>query len=63
SFDLDEKVVVVCDLCGGDPKCIKWCPQKAIELNTKHVMKELALKHAAKRDIIELEIGVQGIRR
>ncbi|MEM2569702.1 MAG: 4Fe-4S dicluster domain-containing protein [Candidatus Bathyarchaeia archaeon] len=22
--------IIVCDLCGGDPLCAKWCPTKAI---------------------------------
>ncbi|MFQ5711501.1 MAG: 4Fe-4S dicluster domain-containing protein [Candidatus Geothermarchaeales archaeon] len=23
--------VLMCDLCGGDPECAKWCPTKAIK--------------------------------
>lgn len=23
--------IMVCDLCGGDPACVKWCPTKAVE--------------------------------
>ena len=23
---------IKCDLCGGDPECIKWCPKNAIKL-------------------------------
>jgi Fe-S-cluster-containing hydrogenase component 2 len=25
-------LAVACDLCGGDPQCIKFCPEEAIEL-------------------------------
>jgi Fe-S-cluster-containing dehydrogenase component len=25
-------LVVACDLCGGEPKCIDFCPEKALEL-------------------------------
>jgi len=24
------KRMVKCDLCGGDPKCVRWCPSEAI---------------------------------
>lgn len=27
-----EKRVVTCDLCGGEPKCIEFCPEEALEL-------------------------------
>ncbi|MEW6142476.1 MAG: 4Fe-4S dicluster domain-containing protein [Chloroflexota bacterium] len=26
-----NRVILKCDLCGGDPECIKWCETKAIE--------------------------------
>jgi len=26
-----EKYVLICDLCGGDPQCLKHCPEKAIQ--------------------------------
>jgi Fe-S-cluster-containing hydrogenase component 2 len=26
-----NKTVLKCDLCGGDPECVKWCEIKAIE--------------------------------
>lgn len=25
------KYVLICDLCGGDPECVKHCPEKAIQ--------------------------------
>jgi len=31
SFDTEKHVVIKCDLCGGDPACVKYCPVKAIE--------------------------------
>lgn len=41
--------VTVCDLCNGDPLCVKWCPTKAVsyqdvsEENIEHI-KELRNK-------------------
>ncbi len=31
-FDLDDGVPVKCDLCGGDPTCVKFCPHGALEM-------------------------------
>jgi Fe-S-cluster-containing dehydrogenase component len=28
----DKGIVVACDLCGGDPKCVEFCPEEALEL-------------------------------
>jgi Fe-S-cluster-containing hydrogenase component 2 len=27
----DKEAVIVCDLCGGNPKCVEWCPHGAIK--------------------------------
>ncbi len=27
---LDKNIAEVCDLCGGEPKCVKYCMQKAL---------------------------------
>ncbi len=34
---LVEKVdrIIVCDLCGGDPICVKYCPTKALKIKEK----------------------------
>lgn len=29
-----KKTVIICDLCGGDPKCISYCPREALYLAT-----------------------------
>ncbi|MGC8622062.1 MAG: 4Fe-4S dicluster domain-containing protein [Caldisphaera sp.] len=31
SMDLSLKNIIVCDLCGGDPQCVKYCPTNAIQ--------------------------------
>lgn len=31
SLDEQSGEVFVCDLCGGDPACVKWCPTNAIQ--------------------------------
>lgn len=29
-FDSDKKLMFKCDLCQGDPQCVKWCPREAL---------------------------------
>ncbi|SMB97217.1 4Fe-4S dicluster domain-containing protein [Thermanaeromonas toyohensis ToBE] len=31
SLDKIKKVVLICDLCGGDPQCVAHCRERAIE--------------------------------
>ena len=33
-LDPDSSTAVKCDLCGGDPECVKACPTGALELIT-----------------------------
>ena len=28
----DKNVVAVCDLCDGEPKCVDFCPEEALEI-------------------------------
>ena len=30
--DADARIAVTCDLCEGEPKCIEFCPEEALEL-------------------------------
>jgi Fe-S-cluster-containing hydrogenase component 2 len=30
----DKPLVIACDLCGGEPKCVEFCPEEALELVT-----------------------------
>ena len=30
SYDREKKAVLKCDLCGGDPKCVKFCSRGAL---------------------------------
>jgi len=47
----DKKVVYVCDLCKekGEPQCIKWCPEEALELVTSDVLAQKARLTAVKK--------------
>lgn len=47
----DAKIVYVCDLCKekGEPQCIKWCPEEALELVTSDVLAQKARMTAVKK--------------
>jgi carbon-monoxide dehydrogenase iron sulfur subunit len=36
SMHPEEKLVIICDLCDGDPQCVKHCPEKAIQYVDLH---------------------------
>ncbi|ADL12505.1 4Fe-4S dicluster domain-containing protein [Acetohalobium arabaticum] len=31
TYNLETKQVIKCDLCGGEPQCVEFCPSNAIE--------------------------------
>lgn len=45
----DRKVVIVCDLCGGEPKCVDWCPEEALKLVTRDELATKARVEAARK--------------
>ena len=47
----ESKVVFVCDLCKeeGEPQCIKWCPEEALDLLTSDVLAQKARITAVKK--------------
>lgn len=36
-YDAENNVCFKCDLCGGDPLCVKFCPKNALSLQKKEV--------------------------
>ena len=32
TLDPDKRIAITCDLCDGEPKCIEFCPEEALEL-------------------------------
>ena len=47
----EKKVVFVCDLCkeNGEPQCVKWCPEEALDLVTSDVLAQKARITAVKK--------------
>ena len=46
SFSSTKRVAVKCDLCGGEPECVTFCPTKALEF------KEAETAMISKKDTI-----------
>ena len=48
NYDYENRVVIKCDLCGGDPQCAKACPTDAITyVDADHTGLERMRAHAA----------------
>jgi carbon-monoxide dehydrogenase iron sulfur subunit len=62
-YDSDRKQVIKCELCGGDPQCVKFCPTDALQFIPKSAANIPKIDDLARR-IVELrsktteEIGV-----
>ena len=51
SFDIEKGIIAKCDMCGGDPECVMFCAQGALEytesnLSTKTKERDFARKVA-----------------
>jgi len=49
SFDVIGKKVVKCDLCDGDPQCVRFCESKALEYVDADRVSVVKKKDAAER--------------
>ena len=45
----ERKVVYVCDVCEGEPKCVEWCPEEALDFVTVDVLAQKARISAVKK--------------
>ena len=53
-YDTIRKKVFKCDLCDGDPQCVKFCPQEALKFVSKDVSNTLKIDSLS-RKLIELQ--------
>ena len=44
---------MMCDLCGGHPQCVEWCPEGALELLTQEELDKKVRKVAVNKLIPE----------
>jgi Fe-S-cluster-containing dehydrogenase component len=45
----ENKIVFICDLCDGDPECVKWCPEEALDFVTADILAQKARITAVKK--------------
>jgi carbon-monoxide dehydrogenase iron sulfur subunit len=45
----ESRVAFVCDLCDGEPKCVEWCPEEALDFATTDVLAQKARISTVKR--------------
>lgn len=36
------RVAFVCNLCDGEPQCVEWCPEEALDFTTEQVLAQKA---------------------
>jgi carbon-monoxide dehydrogenase iron sulfur subunit len=47
-----KKVPIMCDLCNGDPMCVKDCPEKALEMTTLDAFSSM-VRESTVKELIE----------
>jgi Fe-S-cluster-containing dehydrogenase component len=45
----NSRIVFVCDLCDGEPKCVEWCPEEALDFTTKDLLAQKARISSVKK--------------
>jgi Fe-S-cluster-containing hydrogenase component 2 len=61
SIDPTTKTAFKCDLCGGDPECVKICELEAIKLVPRDLL-DLQMKRQKSQKISELFALMQSLR-
>jgi hypothetical protein len=57
-FNPEKRVVMACDLCGGELKCIDFCPEEALALVAENVdPKKMWLSSIEKLVLLMLSTG------
>jgi Fe-S-cluster-containing hydrogenase component 2 len=49
SFNVIDKMVFKCDLCDGDPQCVRFCDVKAVDLVEENDVSILKTRSAAEK--------------
>lgn len=49
-----KRVATMCDLCDGDPKCVRYCPKKALSYATREETSQRIRSKSVKKLLLEL---------
>lgn len=58
--DPETRIMLKCDLCGGDPKCVQWCPNEAIQYEEAQVLASSKQRQMVEEHIVK---GLLGARK
>ena len=53
----EKDTVTMCDQCDGDPQCIEWCPEKALDLVTKEKF-DRNIRKATEKKLINYKLSL-----
>lgn len=49
SVNPEKDTVILCDQCDGDPQCVEWCPENALDLVSKETFDQNIRKATEKK--------------
>jgi len=55
----EKDTVMMCDQCDGDPQCVEWCPEKALDLVTKETFDQ-NIRKATEQKRINYKLSLSG---
>jgi Fe-S-cluster-containing hydrogenase component 2 len=56
-MDSQKKEIIKCDLCGGAPKCVSWCPRQALRYEKAEIVASFK-----QREVMETRVAKQLIQ-
>lgn len=56
SVNPEKDTVIICDQCDGDPQCVEWCPEKALDLVSKETFDQ-NIRKATEKKLINYKLG------
>lgn len=58
SVNPEKDTVIMCDQCDGDPQCVEWCPEKALDLVSKEKFDQ-NIRKATEKKLINYKLGLR----
>jgi Fe-S-cluster-containing dehydrogenase component len=61
-FNPEKRVVMACDLCGGEPKCIDFCPEEALALVAENIDSQKMWLSSIEKLVLESDRLMESIK-
>lgn len=62
-YDRERKSSVKCDLCGGDPQCVKFCPTGALQFISKELVHTPKIDYLSRKLMQLQQAKIKEIKR